>query len=456
VSSGLETQAGRAPSLDTRIETSFGTGPRIVTERSAAAIRVVDWATGEVLGEHEPDRLVDVGPEPKPVRDRDRIWGAGREDKPGVLVRELPDVVAARYRPWRKWKAKALVLAKAYQDLGDDRRASLVRNCGRKVVFQECPNGHEKRLARAWFCRDRLCPLCQWRRSLVHREAVRKVLAAVEKAEPVRYVFLTLTVPNVDEDDLRPTLDRMVAAVQAWAKTPEWSARVRGFVRSLEVTVNRDDLTFHPHMHLVLAVPDGPDGYFHGRRKGPLFWEKKEWQAAWQAAVGLPLAIVDVRAVWGMAAAAAEVTKYETKPAGILRGTDPNGTAWAVGVVAAALRKRRMVEWGGVLRVVRQRLLKARQVQDPDAADADLVHVDADAKDSSPALCTLCGAGLVETHYYWDFEVFDYVLQRGAPRPDQGPPGRAAEPDAPGSQRQGWERSEHPEGLALPLGGRVG
>ena len=403
-----ETQAAGAPSLDTNLETSRRCGPRVVTERTAAGLRVVDRATGEVLAVHEPDRLVDVGPEPKAIRDRDRTWGVGREDKPGALLRELPDMVAARYRPWRKWKAHAAILARAYDAMGDEARARRVRACGSTLRFRECPNGHEKRLAAAQFCRDRLCPLCQWRRSLVHREAVRRVLAALEDQERVRYVFLTLTVPNVDEEALGAMVDRMIRAVATWARSAAWTARVRGYVRALEITVNRRTLTFHPHLHLLLAVPVGPSGYFDGQRKGPLFWSQAQWQQAWEEAVGLPQAIVDVRAVHGMAAAAAEVGKYETKPGAYLRASDPSGTAWAVGVLAGALRNRRTVEWGGIFRLIRQRLLKADVIQDADGG-ADLVHIDAE-EDPAPEACAVCGQPLEDRAYRWNFRVWDYVI----------------------------------------------
>jgi plasmid rolling circle replication initiator protein Rep len=396
----------------------------------------VDRTTGEVLAVHEPDRLVDVGPEPKAIRDRDHIWGVGREDKPGALVRELPDVVAARYRPWRKWKAHAAILARAYAAMGDEARARRVRFCGSTLRFRECPDGHEKRLAAAQFCRDRLCPLCQWRRSLVHRQAVRKVLAAVEEMEQVRYIFLTLTVPNVDEDELGPMLDRMMAALQAWTKTPEWTARVRGFVRALEITVNRQTLTFHPHFHLTLVVPDGPDGYFDGRRKGPLWWDKKQWQEAWQSVTGLPLAIVDVRPIQGMAAAAAEMTKYETKPASILRASDPEGTEWAVRVVGGALRNRRRVEWSGIMRWVRQRLLKADAIQDADGG-ADLVHIDVE-EDPAAEACAVCGQPLEDRAYRWSGRVWDYVVV--GREAATGPPGTDDLIRLPGlRENPGWD-----------------
>ena len=58
-------------------------------------------------------------------------------------------------------------------------------------------------------CRHRLCPLCQWRRSVdVFRETV-DVMTETQVIKPYRYYSLTLTVENCLYKDTKPTIKEM-------------------------------------------------------------------------------------------------------------------------------------------------------------------------------------------------------------------------------------------------------
>src|SRR5699024_486460 len=65
-----------------------------------------------------------------------------------------------------------------------------------------------KTLYRVWFCKSRLCPMCNWRRAMKHGIQSQKVVAEVIKQKPtVRWLFLTLTVRNVyDGTELNKSL----------------------------------------------------------------------------------------------------------------------------------------------------------------------------------------------------------------------------------------------------------
>src|SRR5699024_12792062 len=62
-----------------------------------------------------------------------------------------------------------------------------------------------------WFCKSRLCPMCNWRRAKKHGIQSQKVVAEVIKQKPtVRWLFLTLTVRNVyDGTELNTSLSDM-------------------------------------------------------------------------------------------------------------------------------------------------------------------------------------------------------------------------------------------------------
>src|SRR5699024_12500105 len=62
----------------------------------------------------------------------------------------------------------------------------------------------ERKLYRVWFCKSRLCPMCNWRRAMKHGIQSQKVVAEVIRREPkVRWLFLTLSVKNVYDGEER-------------------------------------------------------------------------------------------------------------------------------------------------------------------------------------------------------------------------------------------------------------
>src|SRR5699024_6521852 len=78
------------------------------------------------------------------------------------------------------------------------KKAESIKDCAdvlkNKVIYET----GEKTLYRVWFCKSRLCPMCNWRRAMKHGIQSQKVVAEVIKQKPtVRWLFLTLTVRNV-------------------------------------------------------------------------------------------------------------------------------------------------------------------------------------------------------------------------------------------------------------------
>src|SRR5699024_11712385 len=68
-----------------------------------------------------------------------------------------------------------------------------------------------RKLYRVWFCKSRLCPMCNWRRTMKHGIQTQKVVAEVVRLKPkARWMFLTLTVKNVyDGEELNKSLSEM-------------------------------------------------------------------------------------------------------------------------------------------------------------------------------------------------------------------------------------------------------
>src|SRR5699024_8866742 len=113
-------------------------------------------------------------------------------------------------RPWREKKiANVDYLELLY--VQEFRKSERVMVCAEILEFKEIRETGERKLYRVWFCKSRLCPMCNWRRTMKHGIQTQKVVAEVVRLKPkARWMFLTLTVKNVyDGEELNKSLSEM-------------------------------------------------------------------------------------------------------------------------------------------------------------------------------------------------------------------------------------------------------
>jgi len=104
----------------------------------------------------------------------------------------------------------------------------------------EAVNATKLRLKRANFCRARLCPLCNWRRSLKLRYHLGRVLNVVfSRDDSLRMLLLTLTEPNSSWDDFGSAIGRLLSAIGKLMRYKRVQAAVKHSFRALEVTCPR-------------------------------------------------------------------------------------------------------------------------------------------------------------------------------------------------------------------------
>lgn len=319
---------------------------------------------------------------------------------PGVdICQPLTDQSrTGKARPWTEHRSSAELLSVVYTRINGN-RAKRVRDCAPLLAFAVDSEGN-KRLKTAWFCRVRLCPVCQWRRSLkIYGQAV-QVIEAADKQKAHGWIMLTLTVKNVDGIDLSNELDLLMESWRRLTRSKEWKKRVLGSMRSLEVTHNLkldggSYDTYHPHIHALLCVEPS---YFAGRN----YMSRDKWTDLWAAAAGLDYRPqVYVSKVKGTSAKAlAEVAKYATKTADYILPDDLDLMEDTVRTLDAALDHRRLISWQGNLRQIRMEL----GLDDID--QGDLVHTADDDQ------------AIDEEHvayYQWIAEQRQYYLAKGEP-----------------------------------------
>lgn len=255
------------------------------------------------------------------------------------------------------------LLALAYEDV-DPAKSLRLRDCATSLIYTVQPNGR-KRLKHANFCRVRLCPICQWRRSLKTFAHMSHIMAAVEDDRPRGYIFVTLTVKNCSGDDLGHTLDNLTSGFTRLMNYARVNKAVKGWYRGIEITHNLTMDTYHPHIHMVCAVNKS---YF----KNAEYIKQREWTSLWRKAARLSYdPRVDVRRIKGNdPGAVAEVAKYSVTSDGYIIPDDWDMTIDTVRLLDTTLDHRRFIAYGGIFKEWHKRLNL------DDEQDGDLVHTD--------------------------------------------------------------------------------
>jgi plasmid rolling circle replication initiator protein Rep len=306
----------------------------------------------------------------------------------------LQDIINGREMPWRPKKVQTVVLAKSLFRLGLEKKASRVWCCGEELTFLILPEGR-KRLKEAGFCRERLCTMCAWRKTIKVFHQVSKVMDATQARHPdLKPVFLTLTVKNCKGEDLANLLDVMYLGWKNVINHRKAKRIIKGFFRALEITYNEKENTFHPHFHAILLVDRE---YF----KGSDYMHTSDWVRMWRQACKLDYdPICDIRAVKvhkGKYKAVAEVAKYTLKGSDYLHESEEL-TDYLVGILGSSMRNRRLYAFGGAMKTIAAEL----GMDKPD--EGDLVHIDEEAirEDVAQAI----------EIYKWSFGILNYVRKR--------------------------------------------
>lgn len=275
-------------------------------------------------------------------------------------------------RPWRQKKLESLRYSE-YLSILLYKKAHKVQGCADVLRFRKMLDGNTK-LYQTWFCKSRLCPLCNWRRSMKNSGQLKKILAEAHKQQPTgRFIFLTLTERNaVGGVDLKLRLRALTQAFNKLIRYKKVVKNLLGYVRSTEITTN-DNGTYHQHLHVLLFVKSS---YFTGN--GNNYLSQVNWTDLWQKALRSSYKpIVNVEAVRAnkskgkssLLASAQETAKYQVKSADYMTDDD-NRNQQVIDDLEQALAGTRQIGYGGLLKRIK------RQLKLDDADNGDLVNVD--------------------------------------------------------------------------------
>ena len=293
-------------------------------------------------------------------------------------------------RDWKGKKQRSLLTAEHFEEAELYSKAERMRECANVLVFKKAED--RLKLYQAWFCKVRLCPMCNWRRSLKIAYQNKRIVETVNEREKVQWLFLTLTVKNTTSESLSETISGMFEGFNRLTKYKAFKTSVKGFFRALEVTKNRDAEseafgTYHPHFHVLLCVPAS---YF---KKKEYYITQNEWTSLWKKAMKLDYTPVvhiqkvkpkenlnDVKTYEDKVKyaiqeqkAILEVSKYPVKDTDVIRGnkvTEEN--VETLKALDTALAYKRLIGYGGLLKEIHKELNLS------DAEDGDLVNISED------------------------------------------------------------------------------
>lgn len=282
-------------------------------------------------------------------------------------------------RKWDLHKQNNLKLVELYKqaikispNVISPKRLQDLADCASQLEYLQDAEGNKK-LYKTYFCRVRLCPMCQWRRSLKLFSQVSKITDYINQQNnnQVRYLFITLTQKNCSGSELVQEINKinksfslLVDKTKRVQPATKFKKMLLGYIKSTEVTYNPKTKTYHPHLHCIFAV----QGEYFNKEN---YINKNSWRAIWADLLKVDyLPQINVQAIKParQQKAVAELAKYPAKVSSILNLPQMQAVQVIIDLTTLCY-KRRFVAFGGIFKKTKA-LLK---LQDVEAENADLV-----------------------------------------------------------------------------------
>lgn len=189
-------------------------------------------------------------------------------------------------------------------------KANFIRSCN-TIVYHFRNIETQESIIASNFCQQRFCPICAYNEELKHFKIFAEIVNS-EKLKNCNWVFITLTVKNPNTEQLGTSIDLILNGFRKLNSNKQsfLNKHCLGMFRTLEITKNKKDGTFHPHLHILYCV----DSSYSPNSKNWI--THKEIQSHWKNICKLDYEpIVDIRYVDTTEKnnAVAEVSKYQVK-----------------------------------------------------------------------------------------------------------------------------------------------
>lgn len=191
-----------------------------------------------------------------------------------------------------------------------DKSFERIKECNTFLFMVADKTMEKTKLHRSNNCENRFCPICAWKKSRKNALKISVLMQYLREEENKDFVFLTLTAPNVKGEELDDEIKHYNQSFQRLMQRKEVKNAVRGYVRKLEVTYNKERDDYHPHFHVILVVDKQ---YFNNKKQ---YIKRDRWLELWQKSTKNNLITqVDVRKVKATdnKKEVSEIAKYSAK-----------------------------------------------------------------------------------------------------------------------------------------------
>lgn len=225
-----------------------------------------------------------------------------------------------------------------------ENRIDRVKSCSNYFTAVADRTLQKSKIVKAIRCRDKFCPVCQKIKSTKNALAIEAMYNYLKDTTKLNYLFITLTAPNIKGNELNKELLSYSKSFERMLKTKKLLKINKGYIAKLEITYNFEEDTYHPHYHILMAVPNR---YF---KNSDLYIKQDEWLEIWQKAKrDKSITQVDVRKVQnknidGISSEVLELAKYMAKSADYFNSLDVFETYFN------ETHKKRFMRYGGLFK----------------------------------------------------------------------------------------------------------
>lgn len=262
------------------------------------------------------------------------------------MTEKRQDLINGTYREKKKNLRKVLALS---ENRVPTRMHELMMGCGSYLEFIATVDKEKKKLVQAHFCKNRFCPLCAWRKARKDAMMLSIMMQAIAQEKQYEFLFMTLTTPNVKGNQLNEEINLFNQALSKLFRRKKVKAAIKGYVRKLEITYNKERDDYNPHFHLILAVNKS---YFTNPR---YYINQVEWLDLWRDVTGKTgvnpdgtdeITQLDIRKVKGFQQekAVLEVAKYSAKDFEMMENQEVFDTFYF------AMKGRQLITFNGVFK----------------------------------------------------------------------------------------------------------
>lgn len=205
-------------------------------------------------------------------------------------------------------KTKNQIFEEYSMPLVPEKTFERIEHCGEYLCFLYDESLKNKKLHKGNFCKNRFCTICAWRKAVKDSFKLTIMMEYIRQKSNKEFIFLTLTTPNVTGDKLEQEIKKYNKAFGNLLKRKELEGVVKGYVRKLEVTYDKQEFitkelyqkkkdyyknrnlrvgdlnptydTYNPHFHVLIAVNKS---YFTDK---DYYINQKKWLALWQDVTG--------------------------------------------------------------------------------------------------------------------------------------------------------------------------